>query len=74
MVDRFQCPGIVLADLLLAEGRLSVDPKDINFHPVIDRGEFITSNGEPHEEYKRYLITESGVSPRAIPASPALPM
>jgi 2-oxoglutarate ferredoxin oxidoreductase subunit alpha len=71
LADRFQVPGIVLCDLLLSEGRLSVDPKVLNFQPHIDRGELITSNGaEPHQEYKRYLITESGVSPRAIPGVP----
>src|ERR1700733_12344470 len=70
ITDRFQCPGIVLCDLLLSEGRLSVDPKNLDFQPHIDRGDLITSNGEPHEEYKRYLITESGVSPRAIPGIP----
>ncbi|MES2390265.1 MAG: 2-oxoacid:acceptor oxidoreductase subunit alpha [Acidobacteriota bacterium] len=67
VVDKFQCPGIVLADLLLAEGRLSVPPEQLDFFPEIDRGELITSNGEPHEPYKRYKITESGVSPRVIP-------
>src|ERR1700716_1399009 len=71
VADRFQVPGIVLCDLLLSEGRLSVDPKVLNFQPHIDRGELITSNGaETHEEYKRYLITESGVSPRVIPGVP----
>ncbi len=71
IADRFQCPGIVLCDLLLSEGRLSVDPKELDFHPVIDRGELITSNGAgEHESYKRYKITESGVSPRAIPGLP----
>ncbi len=71
VADRFQCPGIVLCDLLLAEGRLSVDPKDLDFHPVIDRGELITSNGSgEHEAYKRYKITDSGVSPRVIPGVP----
>jgi 2-oxoglutarate ferredoxin oxidoreductase subunit alpha len=75
IADRFQCPGIVLADLLLSEGRLSVDPKDLDFAPVIDRGELITSaspssgsNGDG--AYKRYKITESGISPRAIPGVP----
>ena len=67
LTDRFQCPGIVLCDLLLSEGRLSVDPKLLDFNPHIDRGEMITSNGEVHDEYLRYKITESGVSPRAIP-------
>jgi len=71
IVDRFQCPGIVLCDLLLAEGRLSVDPKELDFHPTIDRGELITSNGlGDHEPYQRYKITESGVSPRVIPGIP----
>ena len=71
IVDRFQCPGIVLCDLLLAEGRLSVDPKELDFHPVIDRGELITSNGTgDHAPYQRYKITESGVSPRVIPGVP----
>ena len=30
----------------------------------------ITSNGDAHDEYLRYKITESGVSPRAIPGIP----
>jgi 2-oxoglutarate ferredoxin oxidoreductase subunit alpha len=71
VTDKFQCPGIVLCDLLLSEGRLSVEPKDLDFQPDIDRGELITSNGlVDHEEYKRYLITENGVSPRVIPGVP----
>src|SRR5213594_4146091 len=76
IADRFQCPGIVLCDLLLSEGRLSVDPKDLDFNPVIDRGELVISaNGAPSEDgtngaYKRYRITESGISPRAIPGVP----
>jgi 2-oxoglutarate ferredoxin oxidoreductase subunit alpha len=71
IADRFQCPGIVLCDLLLAEGRLSVDPSELNFRPPIDRGELITSNGSgDHEAYKRYKITDSGVSPRVIPGVP----
>ena len=67
LTDRFQCPGIVLCDLLLAEGRLSIDPKEIDFAPEIDRGELISSNGQEHGPYLRYKITESGVSPRVIP-------
>jgi 2-oxoglutarate/2-oxoacid ferredoxin oxidoreductase subunit alpha len=70
IADRFQCPAIVLCDLLLAEGRLSVDPKEINLEPVIDRGELITAANGAHGSYKRYEITESGVSPRAIPGVP----
>ena len=78
IVDRFQCPGLVLCDLLLSEGRLSLHPKDLDFNPTIDRGELITANandngatGVPtNGDYKRYRITESGVSPRAVPGVP----
>ena len=70
IVDKFQVPGLVLADLLLSEGRLSVDPKVLDFAPPIDRGEMITEPNGDHGAYKRYRITESGVSPRAIPGVP----
>ena len=72
LVDRFQCPGLVLGDLLLSEGRSTVDPSDLDFNVPIDRGELITSadgNGADGA-YKRYKITESGISPRAIPGVP----
>jgi 2-oxoglutarate ferredoxin oxidoreductase subunit alpha len=74
IADRFQCPGIVLCDLLLSEGRLSLDPKDLNFNPPIDRGELITSGEQDGDGtgggYQRYKITESGISPRAVPGVP----
>ena len=41
LADRFQCPGIILSDLLLSEGRASVDPKQLDFSQPIDRGELI---------------------------------
>jgi len=72
LVDRFQCPGLVLGDLLLSEGRSTVDPGDLDFNVPIDRGELIASadgNGAGGP-YKRYKITESGISPRAIPGVP----
>jgi 2-oxoglutarate/2-oxoacid ferredoxin oxidoreductase subunit alpha len=75
IVDRFQCPGIVLCDLLLSEGRLSVEPKELDFNPLVDRGELITTMGNHDGDggagpYQRYKITESGISPRAVPGVP----
>src|ERR1044071_2286085 len=69
LADRFQCPGIILSDLLLSEGRSSVDPKQLTFAPAIDRGEMIVSAdlNKAAYAYNRYQITESGISPRAIP-------
>lgn len=71
LADKFQCPGIVLGDLLLSEGHASVEPEELDFDVEIDRGELIASaNGNGANGYKRYLFTESGISPRAIPGVP----
>ena len=69
LVDKVQCPAIVLSDLLIGEGRFSVDPDDINMQPHIDRGNLITEPA-PSNGYMRYENTESGVSPRALPGVP----
>ncbi|MBI2361273.1 MAG: 2-oxoacid:acceptor oxidoreductase subunit alpha [Deltaproteobacteria bacterium] len=73
LVDKFQCPGIVISDLLLSEGRASVDAAELDFNVPIDRGEVIGLNGAalpPDDGYKRYQITASGISPRALPGTP----
>ncbi len=66
LVDKAQCPAIVVSDLLIGEGRYSVDPDLIDMHPKIDRGELITEPASPNG-YMRYKDTESGISPRALP-------
>ena len=69
LVDKFQCPGIVISDLLISEGTFSTNPDAIDLHPKIERGELITEPASPGSEdgYMRYKNTESGISPRAIP-------
>ena len=69
LVDQAQCPAIVLSDLLIGEGRFSVDPDDIDMHPAIDRGQLITEPA-PANGYMRYENTDTGVSPRALPGVP----
>jgi 2-oxoglutarate ferredoxin oxidoreductase subunit alpha len=73
LVDKFQCPGIILSDLLLSEGRSSIDPAELDFNVPIERGEVIGLNGDgpPVDgSFKRYLLTGSGISPRALPGTP----
>ncbi len=82
LVDEYQCPGLVLSDLLLSEGTCSVDPADLDFKPAIRRGDLILSNGNgsggasnPYggyndSTYLRYKNTPSGISPRAVPGVP----
>ncbi len=66
LTDKLQCPAIMLSDLLISEGRYSVDPDDIDMHPTIDRGQLIMEPVSPNG-YKRYENTDNGISPRAIP-------
>jgi len=68
LTDKYQCPGIVLTDLLIGEGRYSIDPDQINLQPTIDRGAVI-SEASSDGEYLRYANTESGISPRALPGT-----
>ena len=73
LADQFQCPGIIISDLLLSEGRSSIDPAELDFDVPIDRGDVIGLDGdEPpvNGGFKRYRLTESGISPRALPGTP----
>ena len=70
LVDKFQCPGMVLSDLTLSMGFTTFDPDSINWQPEIDRGDLISGPVELDGEYLRYAITDSGISPRAIPGTP----
>jgi 2-oxoglutarate/2-oxoacid ferredoxin oxidoreductase subunit alpha len=82
LTDKYQCPGLVLADLLISEGTCSVNPADLDFHPKIERGELILPNGNGNgtgsnpfggcndNTYLRYRNTTSGISPRAVPGTP----
>ena len=67
LTDKLHCPALVLSDLLISEGTFSVDPDKINMQPKIDRGKLIREGSSNGNEYKRYLSTEDGVAPRAIP-------
>jgi 2-oxoglutarate ferredoxin oxidoreductase subunit alpha len=78
VADRYQCPVILLADLLMCEGNETVDPALLDVEFQIDRGQLITAapGGGPGrgaaagDPYLRYKDTESGISPRAVPGVP----
>lgn len=64
LAEIYQTPIIVMSDLYLGEGHRTVEPFD--FHVPIVRGMMAADGGEA-AGFKRYLLTESGVSPRAFP-------
>ncbi|MBE2975216.1 2-oxoacid:acceptor oxidoreductase subunit alpha [Priestia megaterium] len=69
LAEEYQCPVIMLTDLQLSLGKQSVEPLDYN-RVEIRRGKLQQGELEELEEkqyYKRYRVTEDGVSPRVIP-------
>ena len=70
LADKYQTPVIILSDLFLSNQVRTVPFDAFDFHKVsIDRGEMVS-----YEEldklttpYERHALTESGISPRAIP-------
>lgn len=71
LAEEYQCPVIVLSDLQLSLGKQTVEPLDIN-KVEIRRGKLVDheiAENENHVSgyFKRYQVTEDGVSPRVIP-------
>ena len=67
LAHKYQTPVILMNDQFLADVRKNMPPLDTTLRPI-DR--HIVEN--PPEGYLRYAITDSGVSPRALPGGPAL--
>jgi len=66
LAEKYQIPAIILADKHILESHQSTQPFDAE-KIEIDRGELIdVDEWTGEEEYKRYEITESGVSPKII--------
>jgi 2-oxoglutarate ferredoxin oxidoreductase subunit alpha len=67
LAEKYQLPVIVGFDKYMGEGFYTVprfDEKDMK----VDRGKLLTqAELDKIEDYKRYLLTEDGVSPRAVP-------
>jgi 2-oxoglutarate ferredoxin oxidoreductase subunit alpha len=67
LAEKYQIPVIILSDQYLADSYFTTEKFDISSIKV-DRGEFFTeSQIKKFGEYKRHLITESGISPRLFP-------
>jgi 2-oxoglutarate ferredoxin oxidoreductase subunit alpha len=73
LADRYQTPALVMSDHYLAASYRTVEVEALDFDAVeIDRGALLTEADLDalEEPYKRYRVTESGVSPRATPGHP----
>ncbi|MFW9787946.1 MAG: 2-oxoacid:acceptor oxidoreductase subunit alpha [Candidatus Thorarchaeota archaeon] len=64
LTEKFQVPVMILGDQFLADSVMNVPRIDVSGVRV-DRGKLAKSG--PDSGYKRYLLTEDGISPRAFP-------
>lgn len=65
LAEKYQTPVLILSDLFLSEHFQTVDP--FTHTLPIERGKTIDKTDG---DYKRYLVTEDGISPRLIPGAP----
>lgn len=73
LADKYQMPVFLLTDLSLSLNKQTVDSLDLS-KVTIDRGELLTDDqiaeGAEADGFRRYLVTESGISPRPLPGQP----
>lgn len=65
LAEKYQMLVIILTDKYLAESFRSAE--DFNGEPNIERGILKDEELQNMADYKRFAITETGISPRAIP-------
>ena len=67
LTEKYQTPVIILTDHHLATSYMTVDPFNME-KVVVDRGDIVLpKKAADIKEYKRHAVTDSGVSPRALP-------
>lgn len=73
LAEEYQCPVILLTDLQLSLGKQTVEPLEYD-KVEIRRGKLDLNAQLPEIEnkgyFKRYEVTEDGVSPRVVPGMP----
>lgn len=67
LTERFQTPVFVLTDQYLSDSYRAVVPFDLDALPPVAEPDFSPGGGPKFKRYKRYELTESGVSPRKVP-------
>jgi 2-oxoglutarate ferredoxin oxidoreductase subunit alpha len=68
--EKYQLPVLILSDLLLSEHPETIERDALRPDNVIERGDLITEWPGTNGPFKRYKMTKSGISPRALPGTP----
>ncbi len=64
LADKFQIPVMILGDQYFADSMMNIPRIDIS---GVKRDQGKLAKSGPDSDYKRYLLTKDGISPRAFP-------
>ncbi|MDP6685864.1 MAG: 2-oxoacid:acceptor oxidoreductase family protein, partial [Candidatus Omnitrophota bacterium] len=67
IAEKYQVPVLILTDQHLADSNRNIDPANLKIIKI-ERHIISKSASKDIKEYKRYKLTKSGISPRAIPS------
>ena len=67
IADQYQIPVILMLDFTISENIMSIPPFDLQV--PIERGKIWTGPTEEDPIFKRFKLTEDGISPRAVPGT-----
>jgi 2-oxoglutarate ferredoxin oxidoreductase subunit alpha len=73
LAEKYQCPVFILTDMNQSTAIRAIDPDRFDLDEVtIDRGDLLTDADldKLTEPYLRHKLTDSGISPRAVPGHP----
>ncbi len=69
LAEKYQLPVLIISDLLLSEHPESVERDALRADVPIERGELVSKWSNDNGPFKRYKMTKSGISPRALPGT-----
>lgn len=72
LAEKYQCPALIISDAFLAHSPRALEMDALNLDVPIERGDLLSDEDLDRlaNPYLRHAVTESGISPRALPGHP----
>ena len=72
LAEKYQCPAIIISDAFLAHSLRALEMDALDLNVPIERGALLSDEELDRltGPYLRHAVTESGISPRALPGHP----
>ena len=69
LAEKYQMPILIISDLLLSEHPETIEREALKPDVPIERGQLVEEWPAVNGPFKRYKMTKSGISPRALPGT-----